>query len=184
MQWALPLRQLCLYCQLVVCVPAPIIFPVCTGDHHHFLPQCLFRPLHPCLPISTEFPPSTSSAAMSLSPFMQEYTSCPGLSHAKVDRTLVGNGEKKGLNQWSPTRIPNVALTMTVFCFPVPSDLHWPRYSKKLDRSHMAPLRHPNNTSMSQLTNLLVLQPSHPQHMFPSTTSPPNCHFCCLLDSC
>lgn len=182
MRWALPLRQSRLYRQLVVRVPAPIIFPVCAGDHHHFLPRCLFRPLHPRLPVGTEFPPSTSSAATSLSPFAQEYTSCPGLSRAKVDRTLAGNGEKKGLNQRSPTRIPNVAPTVTAFCFPVPSDLHRPRYSKKLDRSHMAPLRRPDNTSTSRSTNLLVLQPSHPQHMFPSTTSPPNRHFCRLLD--
>ena len=75
----------------------------------------------PVSPISREFPPTpTSSAVTALLSFTQVYTSLPSLSRTKVDYTLVGNVEKKGNNQWSPTRRSNIAPTATTFAFPLP----------------------------------------------------------------
>jgi len=119
------------------------------------------------------FPPSTS-AATSLSSFTQECKSVPNLPNGKVDYTSAGNVEKKAINQRSPTRTPNVAPTVTAFAFPLPST--------QLPKSHMAPLSRLDNDSTSRSTSRLVLQPPHPQIVFPSTSSPPHRYLCCLLD--
>ena len=79
-------------------------------------------------------PPSTPAAA-SLSSFTQECKSVPNLASAKADCTSAGNVEKKGVNQRSPTRTPNVAPTVTALAFPLPPTQIPPTPSKAVQKA-------------------------------------------------
>ena len=98
-------------------LPTLIVFPPCARDHHHLLPQVLSTPV---FLIGREFSPVHFFCRDVIAIVHAGIQKVASLSPTKADCTLVGNVEKKGINQRSPTRTPNVAPTATPFAFPLP----------------------------------------------------------------